>query len=197
MFLFVCFLLWETKRRDKNAMASSVFTDNVYICSRKIRKSFPCLSNGMSPSEKLCSNKGRSPPLTLRKKNQWKELRQLVECEKTNRKNQICVLEIENIPFFLAKSMCLVQLNTTISICLLDCSLIFCLRIFGVRFCITNATLVSLLWMKKPKPKYGYLTLYKADVKRSRDGVLINALLITEERNNKNFWGKGATIVKR
>ena len=48
---------------------------------------------------------------------------------------------------------------------------------------------------KIPKPKYGTLELYRADVKRLDDGIIINALLITEERNNKNFWGKG-TIVK-
>ena len=41
------------------------------------------------------------------------------------------------------------------------------------------------------KPKYGNLELHHAKVSRKEDGVFISALLITEERNSKHFWGKG------
>ena len=44
---------------------------------------------------------------------------------------------------------------------------------------------------KKPTPKYGKLKLYSAQVKRDDDKILIVALLVTGDRKNKNFWGKG------
>ena len=44
---------------------------------------------------------------------------------------------------------------------------------------------------KKPTPKYGKLKLYSAQVKREEDKILIVALLVTSDRKNKNFWGKG------
>ena len=41
------------------------------------------------------------------------------------------------------------------------------------------------------KPRYGNLELHKGKVIRSERGLYISALLITEERNSKHFWGKG------
>tara|TARA_Y100001973_G_scaffold95460_1_gene148901 strand:- start:102 stop:503 length:402 start_codon:yes stop_codon:yes gene_type:complete len=41
------------------------------------------------------------------------------------------------------------------------------------------------------KPKYGRLELHSAKVIRKDDDMFISALLITEERNSKYFWGKG------
>ena len=41
------------------------------------------------------------------------------------------------------------------------------------------------------KPKYGNLELHSAKVVRKDEGVYISALLITEERNSKHFWGRG------
>ena len=41
------------------------------------------------------------------------------------------------------------------------------------------------------KPKYGCLSIHKGKVQRTEDGIYISALLITEERNSKHFWGKG------
>lgn len=40
-------------------------------------------------------------------------------------------------------------------------------------------------------PKYGKLDLYNGKVVRKDGKLIINALLITEERNSKHFWGKG------
>jgi len=40
-------------------------------------------------------------------------------------------------------------------------------------------------------PKYGKFELYKAKIKRQSDEILITALLITDKRKNKHFWGKG------
>ena len=39
--------------------------------------------------------------------------------------------------------------------------------------------------------KYGQLDLYKARLVRSHDGMHIAALLITDKRKSKHFWGKG------
>tara|TARA_R100000030_G_scaffold97993_1_gene87485 strand:+ start:346 stop:675 length:330 start_codon:yes stop_codon:yes gene_type:complete len=41
------------------------------------------------------------------------------------------------------------------------------------------------------KPKYGNLEIHKGKVIRKEDGIYISALLITEDRNSKHFWGKG------
>ncbi len=41
------------------------------------------------------------------------------------------------------------------------------------------------------KTKYGQLELYKASLVRSNEGMHISALLITEKRKSKHFWGKG------
>lgn len=41
------------------------------------------------------------------------------------------------------------------------------------------------------KPKYGKLELHTAKVVRKDDAVYISALLLTEDRNSKHFWGKG------
>ena len=41
------------------------------------------------------------------------------------------------------------------------------------------------------KPKYGTFKLYKAKVNRDEQGVCITALLITDKRKSKHFWGKG------
>jgi len=40
-------------------------------------------------------------------------------------------------------------------------------------------------------PKYGKLDLHSAKVKRKDNKVYISALLITEDRNSKHFWGRG------
>ena len=45
---------------------------------------------------------------------------------------------------------------------------------------------------RQQSPKYGKLDLYKAKVIRSEDGSMyISALLITDKRKSKHFWGKG------
>ena len=44
---------------------------------------------------------------------------------------------------------------------------------------------------KKPVPKFGKLELYKAQVRREENKILIVALLITNNRKNKHFWGRG------
>ena len=41
------------------------------------------------------------------------------------------------------------------------------------------------------KPKYGRLELHSAKVIRRDGDMFISALLITEERNSKHFWGRG------
>ncbi len=41
------------------------------------------------------------------------------------------------------------------------------------------------------KPKYGRLELHSAKVIRREDDMFISALLVTEERNSKHFWGRG------
>jgi len=40
-------------------------------------------------------------------------------------------------------------------------------------------------------PKYGSLQMHEGKVVRKEDGVYISALLITQDRNSKHFWGKG------
>ena len=44
---------------------------------------------------------------------------------------------------------------------------------------------------KKPVPKFGKLELYKAQIKKEEDKILILALLVTNDRKNKHFWGRG------
>ena len=46
------------------------------------------------------------------------------------------------------------------------------------------------------KPKYGRLDLYKAKVIRDDEGMYISALLITDKRSSKHFWGKGIVTTK-
>jgi len=44
---------------------------------------------------------------------------------------------------------------------------------------------------KKPVPKFGKLELYKAEIKKEGNETHIVALLVTRDRRNKYFWGKG------
>ena len=44
---------------------------------------------------------------------------------------------------------------------------------------------------KDPKPKYGKLELYKSSLVRKSGKTVISTLLITSEKKNKLFWGKG------
>ena len=46
------------------------------------------------------------------------------------------------------------------------------------------------------KPKYGNLGLYNAKVIRREGHTYISALLITDKRNSKHFWGKGVVTAK-
>ena len=47
---------------------------------------------------------------------------------------------------------------------------------------------------KIPKPKYGSLEFYSARVVEREDGKCISALLVTDSRRNKLFWGKGRNV---
>ena len=50
---------------------------------------------------------------------------------------------------------------------------------------------------KKPKLPYGNLEVHKASLKRDKSGNYMQVLLVTDERKNKHFWGKGvATLVR-
>ena len=44
---------------------------------------------------------------------------------------------------------------------------------------------------RNKKPKYGTLELYKGKVHRDGENAYISALLITDKRKSKHFWGKG------
>jgi hypothetical protein len=46
------------------------------------------------------------------------------------------------------------------------------------------------------KPKYGSLELYKGNFIEVAGNRYISALLITDQRNNKHFWGKGIVTTK-
>ena len=47
---------------------------------------------------------------------------------------------------------------------------------------------------KTPRPKYGVLKHYRSKIV-NKDGVrMISALLITDDRKNKMFWGKGKNV---
>ncbi len=47
---------------------------------------------------------------------------------------------------------------------------------------------------RNPNPKYGILEVYSAKIKKEDDGILISALLITETRKSKHFWGRGIVV---
>lgn len=47
---------------------------------------------------------------------------------------------------------------------------------------------------RKRKPKFGQFEVHSAKVHRTALGNYISALLITESRNSKHFWGKGIVI---
>ena len=47
---------------------------------------------------------------------------------------------------------------------------------------------------KKPSPKYGFLKCYNAKFLEKDGKKYISALLITEKRKNKLFWGKGKNV---
>ena len=44
---------------------------------------------------------------------------------------------------------------------------------------------------KQPKPKYGVLKHYRSRVITRAGERVISALLITDDKKNKSFWGKG------
>ena len=44
------------------------------------------------------------------------------------------------------------------------------------------------------KPKYGKLGLYRGQLKREQGASFISALLVTENRKSKHFWGKGIVL---
>jgi len=50
---------------------------------------------------------------------------------------------------------------------------------------------------KKSKLPYGNLELHKASLKRGKGRNYIQALLITDEKKNKHFWGKGRVSLVR
>ncbi len=47
---------------------------------------------------------------------------------------------------------------------------------------------------KIPKPKYGSLEYYSARIVDKDEGRYISALLVTDARKNKLFWGKGRNV---
>ena len=47
---------------------------------------------------------------------------------------------------------------------------------------------------KKPKPKYGTLELYNAKYINKGGKTLISAIVITNEKKNRSFWGKGVNV---
>jgi hypothetical protein len=46
------------------------------------------------------------------------------------------------------------------------------------------------------KPKYGSLELYSGKIIRNGEEAYISALLLTDQRNSKHFWGKGIVTTK-
>lgn len=46
------------------------------------------------------------------------------------------------------------------------------------------------------KPKYGPLEIHTGKIIRKGEEIYISALLITNERNSKHFWGKGIVTTK-
>jgi hypothetical protein len=49
---------------------------------------------------------------------------------------------------------------------------------------------------RKDKPKYGSLELYSGKIIRKDDDVYISALLVTDQRSNKHFWGRGIVTTR-
>lgn len=47
---------------------------------------------------------------------------------------------------------------------------------------------------KKPKPKYGTLELYNAKYVNKDNRTLISAIVITKDKKNRSFWGKGVNV---
>tara|TARA_Y100000592_G_scaffold16371_1_gene24280 strand:- start:12664 stop:13059 length:396 start_codon:yes stop_codon:yes gene_type:complete len=47
---------------------------------------------------------------------------------------------------------------------------------------------------KDPKPKYGTLQKYKAKIVEKDGEKLVSALLITDMKKSKHFWGKGKNV---
>ena len=48
---------------------------------------------------------------------------------------------------------------------------------------------------RQPKPKYGNLEYYSSKLVEVKGVRCISALIVVDSRKNKNFWGKGRTIV--
>ena len=46
------------------------------------------------------------------------------------------------------------------------------------------------------KPKYGLLELYSGKIIEREDETYISALLVTTQRKNKHFWGRGIVTAK-
>jgi hypothetical protein len=47
---------------------------------------------------------------------------------------------------------------------------------------------------KQPQPKYGTLEVYSAKYVERNDKTLISAVVLTKQRKNKFFWGKGVNV---
>ena len=47
---------------------------------------------------------------------------------------------------------------------------------------------------KKPRPKYGILKHYRSKIIDKDGEKIISALLITDDKKNKSFWGKGKNV---
>ena len=47
---------------------------------------------------------------------------------------------------------------------------------------------------KPPRPPYGNLRLHRAFYREDESGPYIMALLVTDQRKNKHFWGSGPVI---
>tara|TARA_R110001583_G_scaffold15480_13_gene63639 strand:- start:1206 stop:1601 length:396 start_codon:yes stop_codon:yes gene_type:complete len=46
------------------------------------------------------------------------------------------------------------------------------------------------------KPKYGSLELYSGKIIRKEEDTYISALLVTDQRNSKLFWGRGIVTAR-
>ena len=46
------------------------------------------------------------------------------------------------------------------------------------------------------KPKYGSLELYSGKIIRKGEGIYISALLVTDQRSSKHFWGRGIVTTR-
>ena len=47
---------------------------------------------------------------------------------------------------------------------------------------------------RNKNPKFGILEVYSAKIKKEDYNILISALLITETRKSKHFWGRGIVV---